>query len=56
MPGVERSHPKVQVFTVEDYFAGKRPDLPDTTETLKKAPRIKRDKGKEEKLPLGDDD
>jgi hypothetical protein len=52
MPGVERSSPKVQIFTVEDYFAGKRPDLPDTSETLKKARRIKREKAKEQELPL----
>lgn len=56
MPGVERSYPKVQVFTVEAYFACKRPDLPDTSGTLKKAARIKREKGKEQELPLGDED
>ncbi|HUV87584.1 MAG TPA: hypothetical protein VMX79_10795 [bacterium] len=56
MPGVERSHPKVQIFTVEDYFAGKRPDLPDTSETLKKAARVKREREKEQELPLGDED
>jgi len=54
MPGVERSHPKVQIFTVEDYFAGKRPDLPDTSETLKKAARVKREREKEQELPLGE--
>lgn len=52
MPNVERSYPKVQVFTVEDYFAGKRPDLPDTSGTLKKAGRVKREREKDQKLPL----
>jgi hypothetical protein len=42
----------LQILTVEEYFDGRRPDLPDTSETLKKAARIKREKGKEEKLPL----
>lgn len=54
MPGVERSYPKVQVFTVEDYFAGKRPDLPDTSGTLKKAARVKREREKDQELPLGE--
>ncbi len=52
LPGVARSYPKLQILTAADYFDGLRPDLPDTSETLKKAPRIKREKGKEEKLPL----
>jgi site-specific DNA-methyltransferase (adenine-specific) len=52
MPGVERSYPKVQIFTVEDYFAGKRPDLPDTSGTLKKAARVKREREKDQQLPL----
>jgi len=52
MPEVERSYPKVQIFTVEDYFAGKRPDLPDTSETLKKAARVKREREKDQQLPL----
>lgn len=54
MPGLERSYPKVQVFTVEDYFAGKRPDLPDTSGTLKKAGRVKREREKDQELPLRD--
>jgi len=52
MPGVERGYPKVQIFTVEDYFAGKRPDLPDTSETLKKAARVKREREKNHQLPF----
>ena len=51
MPGVERTYPKIQIFTVEDYFAGRRPNLPDTSATLKKAKRIK--KASEEKPELG---
>jgi len=35
-----------------EAFDGLRPDLPDTSETLKKAPRIKREKGKDQQLPL----
>ncbi|MGD8717485.1 MAG: hypothetical protein PVH29_01565 [Candidatus Zixiibacteriota bacterium] len=46
LPEVARTYPKVQVLTVADYFDGLRPDLPDTSETLKKAPQIKREKGK----------
>ena len=51
MPGVTRTYPKVQIFTVEDYFAGKRPDLPDVSDTLKKAKRIT--KAREEQEELG---
>jgi hypothetical protein len=36
------TYPKIQIFTVEDYFDGKRPDLPDTSDTLKKAKRIEK--------------
>ena len=46
MPEVERTYPKIQIFTVEDYFKGIRPDLPDISETLKKAKRIKKDREK----------
>ncbi len=40
LPCAERTFPKVQIFTVEDYFAGKRAELPDTSDTLKKAKPI----------------
>ena len=43
-----RTFPKVQIFTVEDYFAGKRPDLPDTSDTLKKAKPITKPQTKPE--------
>jgi len=51
MPETERTYPRVQIFTVEDYFAGKRPDMPNVSATLKKAKRIK--KTSEEKPKLG---
>ena len=54
LPGVERNCPKIQIFTVEDHFAGKRPDLPDTSGTLKKAGRVKREREKDQELPLGE--
>ncbi|MCD6595344.1 site-specific DNA-methyltransferase [bacterium] len=50
MPEVSRTYPKIQIFTIEDYFKGIRPDLPDTSETLKKAKRIKKDSEKPQKL------
>ncbi len=36
------TYPKIQIFTVADYFDGNRPGLPDVTETLKKAKRIEK--------------
>ena len=50
MPEVERTYPKIQIFTVEDYFNGIRPDLPDISETLKKAKRIVKEREKQQKL------
>ena len=38
--GLTKTYPKVQIFTAEDFFDGKRPDLPDVSDTLKKAKRI----------------
>jgi site-specific DNA-methyltransferase (adenine-specific) len=43
MPGSKRSFPVIQIVTIEDFLAGKRPELPDTSGTLKKAKRQKRD-------------
>lgn len=51
MPGSEHKYPVLQFMTIEDYFAGRRPDLPDTSGTLKKAKRIT--KTSQEKLGLG---
>jgi site-specific DNA-methyltransferase (adenine-specific) len=50
MPGSKRSFPKLQIMTIEDYFDGKRPELPDTSGTLKKAERQVREKEKNLKL------
>ncbi len=52
MPEVSRTYPKIQIFTVEDYFKGIRPDLPDTSETLKRAKREIREREKDQKLDL----
>jgi site-specific DNA-methyltransferase (adenine-specific) len=50
MPGSKRAYPVLQIVTIEDIFNGKRPDLPDTSETLKKAKRQKRDNENEQSL------
>lgn len=42
MPGSKRSFPVIQIVTIEDFLAGKRPELPDTSGTLKKAKAQKR--------------
>ncbi len=49
-----RTYPKIQIFTVADYFDGKRPDLRalcgprHTSETLKKAKQITKPQTKPE--------
>lgn len=50
MPGSNREYPVLQICTIQDFFDGKKPDLPDTSETLKKAKRVLRDKDKQPKL------
>lgn len=52
MPGSRQSYPVLQVFTIQDFFDGKRPQLPDTSETLKRAPRQHRDKDKKRQQKL----
>ncbi len=52
MPEVERTYPKIQIFTIEDYFKGIRPDKPDTSMTLNKAKREIRESEKPPKLDL----
>ncbi len=37
MPGSLRKYPVLQIFTIEDFLNGIRPELPDTSMTLKKA-------------------
>jgi site-specific DNA-methyltransferase (adenine-specific) len=44
MPISGRMFPKLQIITIDDIFAGKKPDIPDTSETLKKAKPEKRTK------------
>jgi site-specific DNA-methyltransferase (adenine-specific) len=39
MPGSRKEYPVLQLFTIQDFFNGRKPDLPDTSETLKKAKR-----------------
>jgi len=50
MPGSRREYPVMQILTIEDFFAGIRPLLPDTSETLKKAKREVRETEKPQKL------
>ncbi len=52
MPGSLRKYPVLQFLTIEDYFKGIRPDLPDTSITLKKATREIRESEKPQKLDL----
>jgi len=52
LPGLARTYPKVQIFTVEDFFDGKRPDLPDVSDTLKKAKRIEKANAEQGKLDI----
>ncbi len=52
MPGSNRDYPVLQIFTIQDFYDGKRPDLPDTSETLKKAKRELRDREKNNSLEL----
>jgi len=50
MPDAKRTYPKIQIFTVAEYFEGKRPNIPDVSETLKKAKREQRESEKPQKL------
>jgi site-specific DNA-methyltransferase (adenine-specific) len=56
MPGSRKSFPVLQIMTIEDFFNGKKPELPDTSGTLKKAKREvrTRDKDTNHKLDLGE--
>lgn len=40
LPGGQASYPVLQLFTIGEYFKGRLPHLPDTSGTLKSAPRI----------------
>ncbi len=53
------THPRLQILTVAELFAGKRIDMPSirhTNRTFKKAPRAKREAAKNVPLPLQPDD
>ena len=50
IPGSEKKYPVLQILTIEDIFDGKKPELPDTSETLKKASREIRETEKHPKL------
>lgn len=52
MPGSKRSYPILQIYTIQDYFDHKTLELPDTSSTLKKAPRQLRESEKNHKLDL----
>jgi len=52
MPGSLKEYPVMQIFTIENYYIGNRPDLPDTSETLKRAKREIRESEKPQKLGL----
>ena len=51
LPGGQAQYPVLQIYTIQDYFDGKRPQLPDTSGTLKEAKRLIREKEKHPKLP-----
>jgi len=40
MPMTSKSYPKIQVFTVKQLFEGLKPDLPDTSGTLRNSDKI----------------
>ncbi len=52
MPVSGRVYPKMQIFTIQDYYDGKRPDLPETGETLKKAKRELKEADKTKKMKM----
>jgi hypothetical protein len=51
LPGGKAQYPVLQVFTIQDYFDSKRPQLPDTSGTLKEAKRLIREIERHPKLP-----
>ncbi len=52
IPGIQKKYPKVQIFTVEEFFAGKRPKIPDISGTLKTAQKLIRENGDQKGLEL----
>ena len=51
IPGSRKSYPVLQIMTIQDFFDGKKPELPDTSETLKKAKREVREREKKKNQP-----
>ena len=51
IPGSRKSYPVMQIMTIQDFFDGKKPELPDTSETLKKAKREVRESEKKKNQP-----
>jgi site-specific DNA-methyltransferase (adenine-specific) len=51
IPGSRKSYPVMQIMTIQDFFDGKKPELPDTSETLKKAKREVREREKKKNQP-----
>jgi DNA modification methylase len=51
LPGGKVQYPVLQIYTIQNYFDGKHPHLPDTSGTLKEAKRLIREREKHPKLP-----
>lgn len=47
-----RSHPRIQILTIEDLFDGKRPDIPHQQSAHQAAPRIRRNAERSTNLPV----
>lgn len=47
-----RSHPRIQILTIEDLFDGKRPDIPHQQSAHQVAPRIRRNAERGVNLPV----
>lgn len=47
-----RSHPRIQILTIEDLFDGKRPDIPHQQSAHQAAPRIRRNAERSINLPV----
>lgn len=45
MPGSQKKYPKIQIYTVAEYFEGKRPNIPNISGTLKNAKKMGRESG-----------
>jgi len=52
MPGGAKEYPVLQIFTIQDYYEGKRPELPETGETLKRAKRELKETDKTKRIEM----